>query len=78
MQHRKARSRFRFLSLTSTRDIAPRASQTELATIWLVAWAVRKPGILDPPASRGLAASLPLGSQKLTETMVSSLRCDGI
>lgn len=48
-------------------------SQTELATIWLAAWAIREPGMLDPAASRGLAASLPLGSQQMTDAMVSYL-----
>lgn len=47
--------------------------QTELATIWLAAWAIREPGILDPAASKGLSASLPLGSQQMTDAMVSCL-----
>eukprot|EP00903_Cladosiphon_okamuranus_P014064 g13072.t1 len=50
-----------------------RLEQTELVAIWLAAWAIREPGILDPPASRGLAASLPLGSQQMTDAMVWSL-----
>eukprot|EP00752_Nemacystus_decipiens_P004298 g3927.t1 len=50
-----------------------RLEQTELATIWLAAWAIREPGILDPPAARGLAASLPMGSQKMTDAMVWAL-----
>ncbi|CAM9480413.1 unnamed protein product [Ectocarpus sp. 6 AP-2014] len=50
-----------------------RLEQTELATIWLVAWAIREPGILDPSSSRGLAASLPLGSQQITDAMVWAL-----
>lgn len=52
----------------------PLSSQTELATIWIAAWAIREPGILDPAASRGLAASLPLGSQQLTDAMVAVLK----
>ncbi|CAN0002706.1 unnamed protein product [Scytosiphon promiscuus] len=47
--------------------------QTELATIWLLAWAVREPGMLDPLAARGLAGSLPYGSEKITEAMVWAL-----
>ncbi|CAB1097040.1 unnamed protein product [Ectocarpus sp. CCAP 1310/34] len=50
-----------------------RLEQTELATILLVAWAIREPGILDPSSSRGLAASLPLGSQQITDSMVWAL-----
>ncbi|CAM9308037.1 unnamed protein product, partial [Hapterophycus canaliculatus] len=47
--------------------------QTELATIWLLAWAVREPGMLDPLAARGLAGSLPFGAEKITEAMVWAL-----
>ncbi|CAM9484609.1 unnamed protein product [Pylaiella littoralis] len=50
-----------------------RLEQTELATVWLVAWAIREPGILDPAASRGLAASLPFGSEHITAAMVWAL-----
>eukprot|EP00904_Undaria_pinnatifida_P014217 jgi/Undpi1/9926/HiC_scaffold_28.g12380.m1 len=46
--------------------------QTELAMIWIVAWAIREPGMLDAVASRSLVASLPLGADKITEALVSA------
>lgn len=48
--------------------------KTVKATIPLVAWSIRQPDILEPPAARALASSLPYGSEKLEESMVSERR----
>lgn len=47
-------------------------AQTTHATSWLISWAISKPGILDSPTSRGLARSIPLGSEQITEALVST------
>ncbi|CAM9167640.1 unnamed protein product [Laminaria digitata] len=46
--------------------------QTELAMIWICAWAIREPGMLDVVASRSLLETLPLASDQLTEAMISA------
>lgn len=48
------------------------STQTDLAAIPLVAWAVSEPGLLDPAAACALASSLPYAAETLDETMVST------